>query len=148
MPTHFSLTEDEEKYLLRSLILNYADNLDDFDREDISKGNNVKENLIGRLIRRSDINREFYSKIRRQQYSSKESLKNRLFMGAGYHSLVQKNNLHERLEFAASELCGLQQNGGQGTTFDQEMDKECKDNIKSVLKDIIYAFNIPVEELV
>jgi hypothetical protein len=106
----------------------------------------TRELLIGKLVGKFN-NYNFYSEVRASRFAAKERIKDTLFMGAGYHSVVQMNNLHKRLEFACSELGGLQQNGGMGTEFDEQMDFSCKDNIKSVLKDMILSFNLTPEDL-
>ena len=96
--------------------------------------------LVGRLVCRLNKLKEFYS-ARETRYR-KEKLNEKLFMGAGNRSIVLKNELHRRLEYATSQLSAIEQNGGMGHPFDERMDKECRQNIKDVIDDIIVAFNI------
>jgi len=45
-------------------------------------------------------------------------------------------DLHKNLDAAISSLSGIQQNGGQGTTWDKEFDAEMKNEIRSSLRKI------------
>jgi hypothetical protein len=140
------LTDNEAKCLIKALVLNYADTHDDFSPTDIGECNQIKENLLGELISKSS-NYDFYRDTKDNRFSRKDPIRKKLFMGAGHHSIVQKNGLHQRLEFACYELSGLEQNGGQGTEFDQQMNDECILNIKDVIKDIAYALNMSVGDI-
>lgn len=142
---NIELTDREVEYLIRALVLNYADRQEDFHPpDDITTRNGLGDSLISKLVRLSGKAYDAYVAVKNERYSAKEPVSEKLFLGAGYHSILQKNQLHKRLEFAFSELGGIQQNGGQGTEFDKKMDKECSENIHSVLADIVYAFGYDV----
>lgn len=139
------LTDDQCKYLIRLLVSNYADQLSDFSPNDIGDVG-TKGLLIGKLAGPNRSYWEEYCKAKDNRYVS-QPLTKPLFMGAGYISTVNLNQLHIKLASAASNLSAIEQNGGQGTEFDDVMDKECTTNIKQALKDIIAAFGYKPEDL-
>lgn len=139
------LSDKEAKYLLKALINSHGDTEEDFDTNDITQSS-PKDFIIGKLVQFNTEMFNEYNQTRRDRFE-RLPLKKKLFMGNGYHSMVVVNLLHKRLAWAASELSGLEQNGGMGTTFDSEMDKECTQNIKDVIKDIMIAFDVKPEDL-
>lgn len=68
-------------------------------------------------------------------------------MGAGWHSIVNRNKLIKRIVFATSILGGMQQNGGMGTEFDDAADKEDRQSIKEIALDVLTAFGLTIEDL-
>ncbi len=140
-------SDEEIKFLIKVLVGNYAESETDFD------GNNIGDTgmsgkLIGKLVLSSDDYQymRYYNEQRKKRHE-KSILNKRLFMGAGYHSLVNLNKLHRGLDFAASQLSGLEQNGGMGTEYDLQMEEQGVQNIKDVIKDIMLAFDIKSEDL-
>ena len=145
------LTDKEVEYLARLLELNYADRPEDFPSDhDLGTPNPSYNSLFSKLMHAA--HKTFQStwrEVRKERFSLKENCfeTKRLFLGAGYHTSFQIAQLHKRLAFAASELGGEQQNGGMGTEYDEQSGKEAKENIKSVLRDIIHAFDYKPEDL-
>lgn len=136
-------SDEEVKQLVRALVCSHGETYEDFS-EDISwRGTN--DLLLGKFMS-SMVAFEAFNKARASRLAQ-EPLNKKLFMGAGTHSIVQVNLLHKRLAFATSELSAIQQNGGMGTEFDEQMDKECTQNIRDVIKDIMIAFDVKPEEL-
>ena len=64
-----------------------------------------------------------------------------IFMGAGGYSVALCNLLHARLDYALSELSGMQQNGGMGSEFDEASDINAKRIIHEVIDDIKVALD-------
>ena len=137
-------SEQEIKFLMRALVNNHAEDYGDFDSRNIAD-HGIAGLLIGKLIHAKGA-WEAYTNARKEKYL-KEPISEKLFMGTGNVSIVRKNQLHKRLEFAISELGGLEQNGGMGTEFDTEMDIEGRQNIISVIKDMLVAFNLKTEDI-
>lgn len=131
------LSDDEVKYLIKSLIFSYAESEEDLGKE------NIKQDLIDKLIFSSKVGYKEFTNIKK--FNFKSTLKNKLFLGAGFHSIIDCNNLHKRLDYAISELCGNQQNGGMGSEFSVEDDLEARNSIKQVIEDIILAFDMEKE---
>lgn len=138
------LSDQEIEYLLRVLVLNYADREEDI-QPDILNPPKIRESLLSKLL--NDNNFYLYPSIHKEQFSAKDSINLKLFMGTGWHSVVEANKLHKRLEFAISQLGGEQQNGGMGTEYDEQSAKVADEDIKSVLRDIIFAFGYKPEDL-
>ena len=139
-------TDEEVAYLVRLLVFNYADTQEHYSGN-ISESNKLSDSILSKCIYRSYSNRELWSELRKERRSSEERLDIKLFMGAGYHSTVQVNELHKRLAYAVYQLGGLQQSGGQGTDPDVDLDDKAERDIKFVLKDIIFAFGYTLEDL-
>lgn len=141
---NIELTEKECIVLIKILLSNFADL-----GKDIYEDRCFVEKLmwkLGKLIKfcfDDDL-------VRKQNYeeSSKRLTFGKLFCGAGYHSQIACNQIHQRLNYAISTLSGAQQNGGMGSDFDEEEDKQSREDIKNVMKDLLIAFNISPEELI
>lgn len=138
------LSEQEISFLMRALVNNYAEEHQDFDPKNISD-TGVAGLLIGKLIHFKGAYKA-YVEARKEKYLQ-EPINEKLFMGTGNVSIVKANKLHKRLRFAYSELGGLEQNGGMGTEFDVQADVEGRQAIKDVIKDMLVAFDLKVEDL-
>lgn len=140
-----NFSEQELNFLIRAVVKNYAEDFEDFETPDITDIG-VVGTLIPKLIWNHKNGYNIFLKSRKEKTLNKP-IKEKLFMGSGYHSTVRKNNLHKRLEFAIHELGGMEQNGGMGTSFDEVFDAEGKQNIKEVVQDIMIAFGLTIEDL-
>lgn len=140
-------SDKEVEFLIRALVSNYAEDERDFDPQDITD-HGMAHQVLGELMATDQYRKghQHYRQANKERCSG-EAITKKLFMGSGNYSIVAKNKLHRRLEFAISELGALEQNGGMGTEFDIEMDKECRENIKNVIGDMMVAFGLTVEDL-
>lgn len=136
--------ESQLDYLLRVLNNNYADTAADFNA-DIT-GQSPSDLLVGKIITQYRDGYDAYDSARKSRYL-KEKLNKFLFMGNGNQSLSLLNDLHRRLNFAASESSGRQQNGGMGTEYEKAYEVAAKKNIIDVIKDMMVAFNISSTDL-
>lgn len=139
------LSNKEIEFLIRALVCNFAENRSDFNLENITDSG-ICGLLIGKLSLTPG-NIKHYNNVRIEKYNAKNKFGKKLFMGNGNHSTVDLNYLHKRLEFAVSSSSVMEQNGGMGEPFNQEMDLECKQNILNVIKDLILAFDVNIEDL-
>lgn len=142
---NINLTDEQIEFLVRTCCASYA-----MDERDIRSENGIHSTIaaevIGALLyQRKNFTSSFGSMMK--QCSLSEPINKKLFMGAGNHSIIALNKLHKRLQYAAHQLGALEQNGGMGTEFDEKLEKDCKDDIVSVIKDIMYAFDISKEDL-
>lgn len=141
---NIDLDKKQIHYLLRVLVSNYAETIEDFDGDITDRGPSGL--IIGKLAKVDRDVYAWYADAKRSNYL-KEKLNKFLFMGAGNGSLVLLNDLHRRLNFAASQASGRQQNGGMGTEFDDAYEVKAKQDIVDVVKDMMIAFNISVDDL-
>lgn len=139
------LSDKEAEFLMRALCNNYAEDDQDFDQNDICD-RGICNQLIGKFIYRNNLY-DLYHQIMNEKYSAKDPINKYLFLGAGWHSLVDKNKLYKRLEYAINHLGGKQQNGGMGTEFDEESDKQDKQALKEVMLDVLTAFGLTMDDL-
>lgn len=139
------LDDKEVEFILRCLMLQYAEDHDDFSGDISSNGLSYK--LFGKIIRQSKMDFDDAYKMIRNLRVLKTSIGEYLFMGAGYHSTILLNKLHKRLSYAGYVLGGMQQNGGQGSEFDEASDKEDKQSLIDIVKDMLVAFGLTVEDL-
>ena len=84
---------------------------------------------------------------RKEKYQAKDPVTDALFCGNMPQTAEDINYLHKRLTYAISTLSGMQQNGGMGTEFDTDSDKEDQKSLVSFIKDMMTAFSVTVEEL-
>src|SRR5580765_3081407 len=98
------LSKDEVSFLIRTLVMNYAENEEDFDPSNIACSN--ERSPIGKLLFTSQAE---YSKAKSERHLEERLPPRKLFLGSGWHSIVHVNRLHKRLQFAVSELGGNQQ---------------------------------------
>jgi hypothetical protein len=94
------LSDKELSFLMRVLVQNHAEDVGDFDdpdQQDIG-ASGTSSFLIGKIVSAINSHESFYQA--RKQRHLKEPVCEKLFMGAGYHSLVVVNKLHRRLAFA------------------------------------------------
>jgi hypothetical protein len=131
----------EIEFLIRALVSNYAEDESDFVSKYNISSQGISGELIGKLIKIIPSGIDIYHKARKS-LSLNSSLNKKLFMGNGYHSIINANKLHRRLRFATNQLGGLEQNGGMGTEFDTDLDRECIIDIVNVVKDIMIAFGL------
>lgn len=142
---NIELSDNEIKFLIRALVMNYADIEEDFVPDDIS-ASNQNSAIIGKFLS-GMAKRDEYSKAKNNRYLKDRLPPKPLFLGAGWHSIIHTNMLHKRLQYAVSELGGNQQNGGMGSTFKYVEDQEATENIKNVLRDLITAFGMTTDDL-
>lgn len=139
------LSDNEIEFLIRVLTSNHAEKDSDFESNIISGG--ISSLLIGKLVAISGSKGYNYFNSARDNRYEKTPVNEKLFMGSGWHSIVACNKLHKRLCYAFGQLSGLEQNGGMGYPFDEEMDKKFNQDIKDVLKDLLFAFDLTPDDL-
>ena len=139
------LSDKEAEFLMKALINNHAEDNEDFS-ENIGDGGTCVF-LIGKLVQADRKMYNFFYEFRKSRFGQKERFKDYLFMGAGWHSIVNRNKLIKRIVFATSILGGMQQNGGMGTEFDDAADKEDRQSIKEIALDVLTAFGLTIEDL-
>jgi len=83
----------------------------------------------------------------KSRFEDKGRIKDCLFMGNGWHSIVNRNKVIKRIILATSALSGIEQNGGMGTEFDEVSDKKDRQTIKEVALDILTALGLTIEDL-
>jgi hypothetical protein len=136
------LTEKEGKFILKLLKYNYAETEEDFEGIGMGSENPVLKSLDRKLRKFEDYDED------RRSYLEERLTFGMLFCGAGYRTGIACNQMHKRLDYAIMTLGGMQQNGGMGSDFDEESDKQGHEDIKNVLKDLLIAFDISAEELI
>lgn len=135
-----SLTEEELIHIIDVLENNFAM----INPHGVDYRNSVFDRLQGKIF--SSVMRQFnvhdtWNKIRKNRYEKENCFADKpIFMGAGMYSNYDCSLLHKRLRYALNVLGGKQQNGGQGTEFNEQSDKEDESLIKETLRDIIAAF--------
>ncbi len=140
------LSDKEAEFLMRALVNNHAEDNQDFDNSDIGD-RGVCSLLIGKLVQADRKMYEAYNQARKLKWSENQRVKDYLFMGAGWHSIVSRNKLHRRIDIAVSALGGIQQNGGMGTEFNEESDKQDQQTLREVAQDVLTAFGLTVDDL-
>ncbi len=109
---------------------------------------NIRSRVQGKILSKHHEIYERVNDIRKHRWHKENVFdKDTLFLGGGLYSMNAVGMLHKRLAYATMILGGKQQNGGQGTEFDEQSDKEDEQLIKTALKDIIAAFGYKPEEL-
>ncbi len=61
---------------------------------------------------------------------------------------LNQHQYHKSLNYAAYILGGMEQNGGMGTEFDEQSEKEDNQKLKNLLKDIVSAFGYSPQDLI
>lgn len=143
---NIELTDKEVEFLMRVLLNNYAEEQQDFEQDNISDIG-ISAFLIGKLVAGKSNLRKLFYQIKDERFLVQDRITQYLFMGAGWHSLVAANNLHKRIRQAIYILGGMQQNGGMGTEFDEESEKQDKQSLKEIALDVLTAFGLTVEDL-
>lgn len=138
------LTDEQARFLIRVLENNYGEEQSDFDPKNIGD-RGLGSLIIGKIVGAGKLY-DYYNEVCDAQFKSRP-LNKKLFLGSGWYSKIDINQLHKQLAFAISELGGEQQNGGMGTEFDEESSKEAEQNIKAVLRDIVHAFGYKPSDL-
>jgi hypothetical protein len=140
------LTDQEAEFLIRVLVSNHAEDNQDFESNITDTGTGGL--LISKLLNASEYKlMTAYKEARKDRWADNNRITDYLFMGNGWHSIVERNKLHKRIDAATGWLGGMQQNGGMGTEFDEEWDKRGKQFIKEVALDVLTAFGLTVEDL-
>jgi hypothetical protein len=139
------LSDKEAEFLMRALVSNHAEDNQDFEQDISDSG--ICSLLIDKLIQANGKMYQAFNEARQSRYGDKERIKNYLFMGSGWHSIVSRNKLIKRIIWATSVLGGMEQNGGMGTEFDNESDKQDKQTIKEVALDVLTALGLTVNDL-
>ena len=98
------------------------------------------------MVQAGDRSHEIYRKANQSRYLE-DPIKEKLFLGCGWCSSVNVNYIHKRLQFAVSQLGGMEQNGGMGAEYIEQEDIDAKKNIKDVILDIMIAFDMKLEDL-
>ncbi len=143
-----NLTDKEIEVLVRVLKNNFAEEPSDFELGDRSESHVTS--ILDKLMNVSAHAENYFDELNQNRKSEpirKWPFLKTLFLGSGWHSIICCNLLHKRLQHAFSVLGGMQQNGGQGTEFDEQSDKEDKQAIKDVLNELLWAFNLVPDDL-
>lgn len=83
---------------------------------------------------------------RKEKYQEIKNLRftDMIFCGNGEYSQLQCDRLHQRLDYAISELSGDQQNGGMGSDYNYEYhDDSIKERVQ-VVEDMIIALGLDI----
>ena len=142
------LTDEQCEYLMRVLLNNYGSVHEDYAK--YTSYNEPSDYLVGLLVSKNRKLRDSYNKIKNLKFKMKDmkdSLNQKLFCGAGFLSTLMINDLHKRLEYAVGMLSGMQQNGGMGTEFDKDFNKEANQALINFIKDMMFAFDVSSEDL-
>ncbi len=139
------LTDQEANFLMRALVHNYAEDQEDFKGDGRCYG--TCQGLIDKLWHDNYKLFKVFEQSRKDKWAKENRITDYLFMGSGEFSIVKKNQLHKRIEQAVSVLGGMQQNGGMGTDFDEESDKQDRQALKEIALDVLTAFGLTVEDL-
>lgn len=139
------LSDKEADFLMRALIDNYAEDNQDFESDISDTG--ICSLLIGKLVQADRRLMNAYYQARKSKFSNQERIKDYLFMGNGWHSIVNRNKLIKRIVLATSALGGMEQNGGMGIEFNEESDKQDKLTIKEVVLDVLTALGLTIDDL-
>lgn len=147
---NIELTEKEQNYLIRVLEQNYADLYEDYEGGKYHGFNNsIKHQLYLKLFGRVPYElSESIHKDGRIAHKTTGQKSGVLSMGNGYYSTMRINELHKRLNYASMVLSGQQQNGGQGTEFNEESDRQDQESLQDVMKDFLISFGVSPEELI
>lgn len=139
------LSDKEAEFLMRVLVSNHAEDVQDFD-QNIGDGG-TGSLLIGKLVQADRRMYDAFDEARQSRFGDKERIKDYLFMGNGWHSIVNRNKIIKRIVLATSALGGMEQNGGMGTEFDEESDKQNRQIIKEVALDVLTALGLTIDDL-
>ena len=140
------LTDEQLDFLIRALVCNYGHQETDFKQGNIGD-RGMGDLILGKLLALTGAYDDWQKACKERYLKTSINKNGPISLGGGWYSLLGINACHKRLAFAFSELGGLQQNGGMGTEFDEKMDQECRKNIKEVLRELIRAFGMRVEDL-
>lgn len=141
------LDDKQADFLMRALINNFASLEEDFEKDDYIGTCGIAGLLIGKLVQADPKLRLRFCEIKDDMWKKDTSKTQYLFMGAGYHSSIMLNKLHKKIQYAAGILGGMQQNGGMGSTFSEDSDKQDKQSLKEIVLDILTAFGLTVDDL-
>jgi hypothetical protein len=145
------LTKEQVEYIIRLFYFNYAllpEDITEYYSTEFKKDAEIRSLLMESGQLTGSEFRDLYSKFRDEKFSYNKRITEELFCGAGNSTSLWISNLHKRIDYGISHLSGTQQNGGMGHEFDEERDKQDKQEIKNVLLDVITAFGMKPEDLV
>ncbi len=94
------------------------------------------------------VSKDIYDRDHKNNYLSDKIFDKTIFLGAGNYSTLLCDKLHARLDYALSILGGQQQNGGMGSEYSNEEEKESESAILDVLKDMIIALGMTDRALI
>lgn len=83
-----------------------------------------------------------YDKSNKNKYLTDRQFTEYIFLGAGSFSTLNIDKLHARLAYAVAMLGGQQQNGGMGSEYSVEEEKETEKAIIEVIQDIAVALGV------
>lgn len=141
------LSDKQAEFLMRALLQNYAATEEDYDGKEGLGASSTGEFIIGKLVAADFKLHNTFCTIKDERWKKRDPLNRYIFWGNGYHSSVSGNYLHKRLQQAFITQGGMQQNGGMGTEFDEQSDKEDKATLISVAKDILVGLGLTVDDL-
>src|SRR5271154_5226668 len=88
---NIELDDKQVDFLLRALVFNHASLHKDF--EDDQHGRGMEGLLIGKLVQANRKLHERFNELSDERWKKGESFTSYLFMGSGFHSLVETNRL-------------------------------------------------------
>lgn len=141
---NLNLSDNELDFLVRAIVSNYGQLPKDYEQDIASKG--VGEEIIGTIVMLDRKYKQAYLNAKKES-SISEPINQKLFCGAGWVSGIVIAALHKRLMYAVKNLSAMQQNGIMGSEYDKQMEIECRTEIKSVVKDLMFAFDLSVEDI-
>lgn len=136
-------------FLLKALYCNYVIEEGD-DLKDPFGHDTSPSTLTMPFLLAAGLDQDDFGDARKERYLKEKLYKEEdrsLFMGAGMYSAHQCARLHARLAWAFSCLSGMQQNGGMGSEFDEQSQKEDEESVKDVCRDILHAFGLKPGDL-
>ena len=137
------LSDKEIKFLIRVLLQNYAEKQDDFVQGMNLSSHGSTSDLLNKIMYEDW---DAFKKAQKEKYLE-EPVNEKVFMGSGAYSIDLMNRYHKRLAYAFCELGGDQQNGGMGSDYNQSEHDDAIKNIKDVIKDLLVAFNLSIDDL-
>lgn len=139
------LSDKEAEFLIKVLINNYAEEDQDFGQDIGDSGTGAL--LIGKLVQADRKMQDVYSKVRKSRFADVGRIKDHLFMGNGWRSIVNRNKVIKRIVLATSVLGGMEQNGGMGSSFNEETDKQDRQTIKDIALDVLTALGLSANDI-
>jgi len=141
---NIDLSDNEIDFLIRAIVSNYGQKSKDYGLDISSRG--IGAEIIGKFVILNKKYRAIYSNARKDSEFF-EPINNKLFCGSGWLSILHIAHLHKRLESAIDNLCTIQQNGGMGTEYDEQLEFKCRSEIKSIVKEIMFALDVSVKDI-
>lgn len=143
---NIDFSQKELRFLIKSLLMTYAEDFDDFDLNSIGDFG-TRGYILGSIISQLGRDgREYYSEVKKLSIN-KDRFVSYLFMGAGKYSTVQMNHLFKRIRYAINEISTMQQMGGIGTSFDKDEYDRKKSNVVLVVIDVMEALGVAPKDI-